>query len=401
MPAIVTKCVIVLLVLLPLKGLALPLTMAVVDVWAAFTLPLCWVVLSRQASPFRLPYLPAFLLILFATVLASLLSADPVAGLIVALKDVYLYVWLVTLAAVFENVDARDHRALLAAWSAAVGVHAALIVAQFLHPPLLSLVSDLLSGAAGVHDNYRPSGVSGNSNAAATFQVLGFVPLVLWRPRVALMVPLILLNTAAVVCTGSMGAAVALASGGAAGLVVVMLFSADMRTLSSIVFRSILAAGLCLVAVLLLLRGGAEFTERFESMSWGRSERSAAGRFELWDRGADTLMSEFPVWGIGPDRFQQLEGSEMHNDLLGFAVERGLLGVLGLCLLGAMAVVRSIELFRIEHARGRLRAVVFPAALAASMAASLTHEVFHSRVIWLTVAVQEALLWRARRARPG
>jgi hypothetical protein len=44
---------------------------------------------------------------------------------------------------------------------------------------------------------------------------------------------------------------------------------------------------------------------------------------------------------------------------------------------------------------------VFPAALAAAMAASLTHEVFHSREVWLVLAVQEAFLGRARRAQPA
>ena len=85
-------------------------------------------------------------------------------------------------------------------------------------------------------------------------------------------------------------------------------------------------------------------------------------------------MAEAPLWGIGPDRFRQLKGPELHNDGLGFAVERGLLGLAGLLLLVALAAARSVELFRVERAAGRLRAAVFPAALAASIAASLTHE---------------------------
>jgi hypothetical protein len=398
MHAIVTKCVIVLMLLLPVKFLVLPLHMSLADAWAGITLPLCWIVLARRRLAIRLSYLPAFLLILFATVLASLLSADPVAGMVVALKDAYLYVWLVSLAAVFQSVDERDQRAFLLAWCAGAGVNAVLIVAQFVHPPLLTLFGDV-SGADPGRDFYRPSGLLANSNAAATFQVLAFVPLVLLRPRAWILVPMLALGTAAVLCTGSMGAAVALASGVAVGLVVVLLFSADAGTVAGLTLRSILAAVLGLACVAMLMRGGAEFNERYQSVSWGRGERSAEGRFELWNRGADTLMADLPLWGIGPDRFRQIEGSEMHNDFLGFAVERGLLGLLGLCLFGALAVVRSIELFRIERARGRFRTAVFPAALAAMLAASMTHEVFHSREIWLMLAVQEAVLWRARRAR--
>jgi O-antigen ligase len=399
MPAIATKCVIVLLLLLPLKFLGLPANMTLADAWAAVVLPVCWVAFSRQPLPLRLPYLPAVLLILAATVLASLLSADPAAGVAVALKDLYLYAWLVTLAAVFERVDAGGRRALLTAWCAGATVNAVLIVAQFVHPPLLALVAEVLTGTG--QEAYRPAGLMVNSNAAAGFQVLGLVPLVMLGPRPRVLVPLVALSAAAVLCTGSLGAAVALASGLAVGLIVVLLYSADRRTVAGLALRSVLAALLCLVAVELVMRGGAELGERFQSISWARADRSASGRFELWDRGVDRLMSDLPLLGIGPDRFRQLEGSEMHNDFLGFAVERGLLGLLGLCLFAAMAVVRSIELFRLERARGRLRAAVFPAALAAAMAASLTHEVFHSREVWLVLAVQEAFLGRARRAQPA
>jgi O-antigen ligase len=153
----------------------------------------------------------------------------------------------------------------------------------------------------------------------------------------------------------------------------------------------------CAGTVLVLLHGSSELAERFEFISWGRSGRSAEGRYEIWSRGIDTLLSDLPIWGIGPDRFPSVAGTEMHNDFLGFAVERGLLGLLGLCLLGAMAFVRSIELFRIESAYGRLRSVAFPAAITATLTASMTHEVFHSREVWLIIAIQEAALWRVRR----
>jgi O-antigen ligase len=398
MPVVVTRCVIVLLLALPLKFAMLPLNMSVADGWAACALPLCWVVLLRQGRGMRLPYLPAFLLILGATFLASLYSADPAAGLVVAVQDAYLYVWMITLAAVFENVDARDQRALLSAWCAGAGLSALLIVAQFAHPPLLTLVRDLVGGGGAEETLYRPSGLMANSNAAANFHVWSLLPLILLRPRTEVFAALILLNTAAVLCTGSLGAAVALASGVAAGVTVLLLFSPDVRTVASLTLRSILAATVVLLALVLLMSGGSELSERLQSVSVARGERSADGRFELWQRGADALLSDLPVVGMGPDRFRQVEGSELHNDILGFAVERGLLGLLGLGLLFGSAVVRSVTLFRLERARGRLRAAVFPAALAAVLAASLTHEIFHSREVWLMLAVQEAALWRARRA---
>jgi len=401
MPAVVTKCVIVLLLLLPLKLVVLPLEMTVADGWAALALPLCWIVLARQPRPVRLPYLPVFLLILFATVLASALSADPAAGIVAAFKDTYLYVWMLTLAAVLERVDARDYRALLIAWCAGAFLNAALIVAEFAHPPLLAALNGAVAGVDASQDSYRPSGLMINSNAAAFFQVLSFVPLIVLKPRPAILVPLIVLSTAAILGTGSLAAALALASGLAVGLVVVLIFSADTATVAGLVRRSLVAAGLSLAAMALLASAGPGLEEHLRSVSWGRGERSAEGRFEIWHRGSDTLLSDTPLWGLGPDRFRQIEGSEMHNDLLGFAVERGVLGLLGLCLLGAMAAVRGVNLFRLERARGRLRAAVFPAAVAATIATSMTHEVFHSRALWLVLALQEAALWRARRLDPA
>jgi hypothetical protein len=62
-----------------------------------------------------------------------------------------------------------------------------------------------------------------------------------------------------------------------------------------------------------------------------------------------------------------------------------------------MLGVRSITVLgadRSPAARGR---IVFPAAAAAFLVESLTHEVFHMRSLWLLVALQEATLWRARR----
>jgi hypothetical protein len=396
MPVAVTACVFVLLVLLPLKGVALPLNMTPADLWAGLTFPLCWVVLTRQSRPIRLPYLPAILLILSATLMASLLSADPGAGLVTAVQDTYLYAWLVTLAAVFAALDPRSHRALLWAWCAGATVHAVLLIAQFVHQPLIATTQHALGLAITEYELERPSGLTQNSNTAAMFQVLALVPLVLLKPRAAILAPLAALGVAGILATGSMGALVSLVAGAATGMALVLLFAGDRRSVARLAARSAAVVIASAAALALLLQAGAELGEHVESTTWARRDRSAAGRYEIWRRGGDMLMAEVPLWGIGPDRFRQIEGSELHNDGLGFAVERGLFGLAGLCLLVALASARSIELFRVERAAGRLRAAVFPAALAASIAASLTHEVFHTREIWLLLALQEAALWRAR-----
>ena len=86
---------------------------------------------------------------------------------------------------------------------------------------------------------------------------------------------------------------------------------------------------------------------------------------------------------------------QLHNDLLAFSVERGLLGVLGLVMLAGVAVSRAVWMLQIGCKYPRqtgFTAVVFLATFAAVLVVSLTHQVFHSREIWLVLASQEAML---------
>ena len=88
--------------------------------------------------------------------------------------------------------------------------------------------------------------------------------------------------------------------------------------------------------------------------------------------------------------------------MLAFAVERGVFGVLGLLMLAGVAVVRALYLLKIGCNNGQdvgLSSVAFLAAFAAVLVVSLTHQVFHSRAIWLVLAAQEAMLGHHERNR--
>lgn len=85
----------------------------------------------------------------------------------------------------------------------------------------------------------------------------------------------------------------------------------------------------------------------------------------------------------------------LHNDLLAFLVERGLLGALGLVLFAMTALSKSLRMMQI-HKRHPERAgpvvVIFLAGLVAILVESQTHQVFHARQVWAMLALQEAVL---------
>jgi hypothetical protein len=394
MRSLVTAAIAALLLLLPVQFLRLPLNMSVPDAWAALALPLCWVFLVRARRPVPLPYLPAFWLIVLASGLATLFAADPGRGLAVILKEVYLYLWCVTLAAVFASALPGALRTILNAWLIAALGNGALILVQLVFPALLTAMNSAVAGF-GAFDPHRPSGLLANSNAAALFQLMGFVPLVVLRPpprRIVLVGALLLATIAG---TGSMGAVVAAACGVAAGLAALAIVFRDgyavLRFTAAATVCAALLGGLLWFAV----SESPAIENRLTALLQSRQERSAQSRFAIWDRGVGLILADAPLTGVGPDMFKVLDGRELHNDFLAFAAERGVLGALGLLALGALALARALRLLQLGSSIGDRSLIVFPAALIAVLAHAQTHEVFHLREVWLLLALQEAALRRA------
>jgi O-antigen ligase len=137
-----------------------------------------------------------------------------------------------------------------------------------------------------------------------------------------------------------------------------------------------------------------EMQHRLQYVLTGRSEGSAEGRFLIWDRAATMLVAQAKLWGVGPDMFVVMDGHELHNDLLSFAVERGPLALLSLLLFGALACWRCVQTVRDGRALGARESVVFLAAVIGIAVESQTHELFHQRPVWLLLAFLEAVHWR-------
>ncbi len=393
------------MILLPMDFIKLPLNTVPVDLWILLALPIVWFFFGYGIQSISLSYLFSMWLILLASFISIFAAPSPMNSFVVLLKEIYVFVWFFTLAAVFCTVDARDRRRILIAWSAAVLVHGFIIIAQFLSPEFWKL-STSLAGNVRDFEIYRASGLFVNANSAALFQLLGFVPLMLVSPspRVAVLLGLLLLPSMLV--TGSMAAALALFTGFTVAMIALALSGHLARVVSAAV-QLLLAAALLVGVLYFVTSHNARYQAHFEHIFLGRAERSSGGRFDLWQRGFDVFLEHGTfLWGVGPENFREVDGhgNQLHSDFLAFLVERGLIGTLGLILLAGIALSRAANLIWVHKKhpdRAGPEGFIFLGAVVATLVESLTHQVFHFRELWLVLAVLEAMVFRTTRSVPG
>jgi len=127
--------------------------------------------------------------------------------------------------------------------------------------------------------------------------------------------------------------------------------------------------------------------------SIGREAQSSSERAVLRAESVQLWRSS-DVIGAGPattkellDAEQAPYAKEAHNDWLATAIERGLLGLIGLLLLAVELAIRGHRTWARSRLDASLHAVlVRPAyltgALACVLAFSVTHEVLHDRTAW-------------------
>ncbi len=396
--SVVVTCLLGMFVLLPVQSVALPLNLALVDLWSFIVLPISWLYLMRVHQTVRLPYVVAMWLILLGSFIGTLAAPDPLNSLTVILKEVYLYVWFVTLAALFTSLDPNYRRRIMLVWSGLVVLHGVLIVAQWLSPDIWRMTSAYI-GQFGALDASRQSGLFENANAAAFFQLMGFVPLLLVGPsrKVALILGMFLFSS--ILATGSLGATAGFLGGLTIAVIAISIVVGRLGFTVKVFVWLAMAAALMGGLFDFVIRQQPDYLARVEYFYYGRAEGSAEGRFGLWERGVDLLLSEMPVWGIGPEGFRDVDvaGKQLHNDLLAFSVERGVAGALGLALFGVVAVSKAIRMLLVykKHPdQVEPAVVIFLAAIIAAFVHSQTHQIFHDRSLWLVLALQEAMLFR-------
>ena len=396
-----------MVVFLPIKILNLPLNFELVDIWTLGGIPGALYLYSlRRPRVISLSYLIPMWFVLISSFISAFASPSPVRSMIVILKEVYLFVWFFVVLALLFQLSARHMREVLRVWSLVVICHGLLMLAQFISPDVWEFTNSLGGNSARL-EGYRAAGLficdkAGCANKAAFFQLLGFVPLLLagYSKRTTIILGIFLF--ASMMTSGSMGATLAFSS----GLMVAVFSIAYFKKSLSIVIKNFLRIGLalCIFGGALYIAGtqSPDTLNHFKRIIVGRFDRSSEGRFDLWGRGIDVLLEHNAfLWGVGPENFREVDASgndnQLHNDTLAFLVERGLLGLIGLALFAGITLTKAVQILRIsgkDPRRARWGVVVFLAALAATMVESLTHQIFHTRELWLVLAVQEAVLYK-------
>ncbi len=233
---------------------------------------------------------------------------------------------------------------------------------------------------------YRPAATFAQTNMTAHFLAACFV-FVLTRAttRIRLIVlPIMLL---AVAITGSFGALLSL------GIVVAWYGFGAMRhrmhrspAAVVVLLWALIVGGVGLAASNTIIKQ-LSTAESDEGLSQQRLDKSGEGRKVIWLDGLRALRDD-PL-GIGPGGFKplnihtkvvngELDSSEIHHDMIGYVVERGYVGLLGL-----------FALLKVLWSAGRKRGTVRGLMLMNGIA-GLFRETLHFRHLWIFMAVAVA-----------
>lgn len=399
---------------LPIKLLNLPSNFELVDIWVVGGIPVVLYLYGlRRPHTLSSSYAIPMWFVLISSFISAFMSPAPISSIVVILKEIYLFVWFFVVLALLFQLSAKDMRLVLRVWSVLVICHGFLMVAQFFSPDVWRFTNSL-GGNTARYDVYRAAGLficdaAGCANKAAFFQLMGFVPLLLagYSKRATIVLGAFLF--ASMLTSGSMGATIAFSAGLISALFVIAYLKKSLTMVIKNILRIVLGLSILGGALYIIGTQKAHQLDHFQRIIIGRYDKSSGGRFDLWGRGVDVLLEHKAFfWGVGPENFRVVDESgndnQLHNDTLAFLVERGLIGLTGLALFAGitfMKAVQILEIFRKDPRRARLGVVVFLAALAATIVESLTHQIFHTRELWLVLAVQEAVLHKMRTSEYG
>jgi O-antigen ligase len=376
--------------------LALPQNLGLVDFWNVLFIPVCWWYLIRIRHSIRFPFALGMWLILLGSFLGTFISTNPLASFIFIAKEVYLYVWFVTVTAVFTSLEPRLVRRVLLIWTAVVVLHGILLIAEFVSPNFYGFMISFLGSFGPLDLRYFPrsTGLFQNPVWAALFQLMGFVPLLLvgLRREWSLFLGMVLLLS--LIATASLGALSSLMGALVVAVFLLLLMGGYLKFLVWLATVVTLAAGLFLFTL-------SQFPDVLASLAHLTTDRAAhtAGeRLFLWGGGTEILFSQKSILGVGPNNYRDfLENKTLHNDFLEFGVERGLIGLLGLVLLAGEALNSAVKILLQQKKSGDIArpvGVIFLAMLVGVFLESNAHQIFHFRSVWLGLALLEATHFR-------
>lgn len=393
---IVATYLVGMLVLSVEQFLALPQNLTSGDFWNLLFLPACWLYLIRNRQAVRLPFALGMWFILLGSFLAMFSALDPVASIVVITKELYLYVWFVTVVAVFVSLEPSLMHRLLLVWVAVAVLHGILLITEFVLPNFYGFTLSFLGRIGYIDVRYidRPSGLFENPVWAALFELMGFVPLLLGGLRRELSLILGMVLLLGILATASLGALFSLLGASMVAVLLLLLLGGHLKFLVWLAAVLTLAAGLFIFTL-------SQFTDVLTSLQHLTTDRivhTAEERLFLWGGGTEILFSPKSILGVGPDNYRDfLENKTLHNDALEFGVERGMIGLLGLVLLAGEALTSAVKILLNQIRSGgtpQPSRVIFLAMLAGIFLESNAHQIFHFRTVWLGLALLEATLFR-------
>lgn len=372
--------------------LVLPSNLASVDFWNVLFLPICWLYLIYMHRPIRFSYALGMWLILLGSFIGTFFASNPLASILVITKEVYLYIWFVTVAGVFASLEPRLVRRVLLVWLAVAVLHGILLVAEFVSPTFYEFMLSVIRRIGTVDPRYvgRVAGLFEDPVWAALFQLMGFVPLLLagLRREVTLFWGAVLLLS--IFATASLGALGSLLGASVVAILLLLFMGGHLKFLVWLGTIMTIAAGLFLFTLSQL----PDVLASLQHLTTDRAAHTAGERLHLWGGGADVLFSPESILGVGPNNYRDfLENKTLHNDTLEFGVERGVIGLLGLALFTFEAWNNAVKILLHQIKSGdtaRPSGVIFLAMLFGILLESNAHQIFHFRSVWLALSLLEA-----------
>lgn len=375
-----------LVIMLPLERWLGPLGMGAVDLFVVLLMLTAWPLLWRRRAPVHIPLALAMWLIVVGGLIGVLSGLNWVAGLTALLQELYLFIAFLTVVNTF--VDRAAFLTFRKAWVAVAVVESVLLLIGRLGigPAFLRSVSYRSTDVSGIG---RSLGTFQNANAAGGYMLVSlFLLLATPYPRNLLArIGLTVLLALVIVATGSNSALLGMFLGMA--VAVPYWLSRRGRAMSFALGLVSLAAGVLILTLFFwpdLLSFFVPVGRESPLFAYSRVEDKLDKRTDIW-MSAAAVFQNYPL-GIGPNVSKEAIGIGLHNDYVAFMVERGLLGFIGLILLiGEMllwlVLARKNGVTRQHHfTTGALLG-----GLVSVLAVAATHEVTHSRPVWLLFAV--------------
>jgi hypothetical protein len=384
-----------------------PGQVAALDIVNLFALGLFGLYLL-SGRPIRTPLLFSVVLIAIGSMLATFGAPSMGRAALAVAQDVYLFAWFLVLVNVTRSE--RDVRAVRIAWTWAAALVSLGTVGQVI------VHSGSLAGILGAR-GIRPEATFYNSNMLADYLVLSlFVAVSLWKDlRRRVLVPVLGTMLLALLATKSNGGLISFA----AGLAVWVVARAVAGRMSFRPLFATLAIVACAGGVLWWMHvefrlGDEQLASLRRATFASRMEKSAESRGRIRET-LERTYARSPL-GIGPgnsgaltvsiaerERRDSYQSKEAHSDYLGYAIERGPLGLAGLLVMTGMGFAHVVGYWQASPHRGAhaVRAARWTAAMAAALTASAVHsaviEKLHFRHFWLLLAMVCASTFVAQR----